>query len=116
MLNFYKNNDTKEVIIIKENLTEGYTLINANTEDAALEKHVPYITKEDDKIKVRIGEVLHPMTEEHYIMFIALVDGENITKVDLKPGESPEAIFPYLSGSEVYAYCNLHSLWKSTVE
>ena len=44
----------------------------ANTEDAALEKHVPAVTKAQDSIHVEVGEVEHPMTEDHYIQFIVI--------------------------------------------
>ena len=41
--------------------------------DAAQEKHVPAVTVEGNSIKVQVGEVEHPMLEEHFIQFIALL-------------------------------------------
>ena len=38
--------------------------------EGAKEKHIPVYTLEDDKIVVSVGEVLHPMDEDHYIEFI----------------------------------------------
>ena len=90
--------------------------IIANTTDAAQEKHVPVYEKQGDEIIVRVGEVEHPMEEEHYIMWIAQVSENRTTRFRLHPGESTETKFPYISGSVLYAYCNKHSLWKKEVE
>ena len=46
---------------------QAMTKLEPNTTDASKEKHVPVITRENGKIKVSIGSVLHPMTLEHYI-------------------------------------------------
>ena len=50
-------------------------LMKENTVDAATEKHVPVIEKIDGGYKVKVGSVEHPMTEEHYIEWIELVEG-----------------------------------------
>lgn len=91
-------------------------LMVANTNDAAVEKHVPVYEKDGDEIVVKVGEVEHPMTSEHYIKWIALIKDDMSIKVSLKPESKPEVRFPYISGSEIYAYCNLHGLWKNKVE
>jgi len=90
-------------------------LLTANTVDASLEKHVPFCTINGNKVEVKVGEILHPMIEEHYIMFIAIVKGNKITRVDLKPGMEPVVTFDYEEGSTVYEYCNLHGLWKKEI-
>ncbi len=87
--------------------------IVGNTTDAALEKHVPVVEQTENKVLVKVGEVEHPMTEEHYIEWI-VVETENQTYLQkLQPNQKPEATFmiqePVL---RAYAYCNLHSLWK----
>ena len=84
-----------------------------NSVDAAQEKHVPVYEKVEDEIVVRVGEVEHPMTKEHYIMWIAQVKNNRITKVELYPEQGTETRFPYIPGSKIYAYCNLHGLWKN---
>ena len=104
--------DSKRITCCGKNME----LLVANTVDAAVEKHVPVYKKEDDKIIVSVGEVIHPMIEEHYIMWIALVSNNKVTRVDLLPNEAPEAVFNYVENAEIYAYCNLHGLWKATVE
>lgn len=104
--------DSKRITCCGKNME----LLVANTVDAAVEKHVPVYKKEDDKIIVSVGEVIHPMIEEHYIMWIALVSNNKVTRVDLLPNEAPEAVFNYVENAEIYAYCNLHGLWKATIE
>ena len=91
-------------------------LMVSNVKDAAVEKHVPVYEKDGNEIVVRVGEVSHPMTSEHYIMWVLLVKDDMTIKVVLHPESKPEVRFPYVSGSEIYAYCNLHGLWKSMVE
>ena len=39
----------------------------AGETDGAAEKHVPAVAVEGDVIRVCVGEVAHPMTEEHHI-------------------------------------------------
>ncbi len=92
-----------------ENMTE----LKANTSDGAKEKHVPVITKEENKIKVTVGSVLHPSLPEHYIEWIALVTDDKIQLKYLKPGMEPKAEFEKLDSGTVYEYCNLHGLWKA---
>ena len=87
--------------------------------DAALEKHVPVIEIDGDKVTVKIGSVSHPMTKEHYIEWIELVDEEcnRVQRKNLKPGDKPEAHFHVCEkcAEHVFAreYCNLHGLWQS---
>ena len=90
-------------------------IIQANTVDAAREKHVPAVTLEGDKIIVNVGEVDHPMQPEHFIQWIYVVTEEGVLARCLKPGEAPHAEIE-LGGQkplEVYEYCNLHGLWKT---
>ncbi len=87
--------------------------LEANTTEAAQEKHVPVVTKESGKIKVTVGSVLHPMLTEHYIEWIALVSGGKMELAYLKPGEEPQAYFSGMGTGTAYAYCNLHGLWKA---
>ena len=92
---------------------EAMKEVVANTEDAAVEKHVPYTAiEEDDVLYVKVGEVDHPMTDDHYITWVAAVYDDSVLKYTFKPGEVPEAVFDYEEGMVVYAYCNLHGLWK----
>ncbi|HCA71580.1 MAG TPA: desulfoferrodoxin [Ruminococcaceae bacterium] len=92
---------------------QAMTKLEANSTDAAQEKHVPVITKEDGKIKVQVGSVAHPMLAKHYIEWIALVTDNQVKFKFLKPGEEPKADFDGAESGTVYAYCNLHGLWKA---
>ena len=47
----------------------------ANTTDAAVEKHVPALTVEGDRLVAHVGSVEHPMTPEHYIEWLLFADG-----------------------------------------
>lgn len=86
-----------------------------NTSDGALEKHVPVVEINNDKIRVRIGEVAHPMEDSHYIEWIEVISGGRSYKVFLNPGDLPEAEFcvaDFNGDLIVREYCNLHGLWK----
>ena len=88
--------------------------LQAGTKDAALEKHVPEVTREGNQVHVQVGSVEHPMTDKHYIVFIAVVQGNKVQRVNLQPGETPKADFVVEDGPiVVYEYCNLHGLWKT---
>ena len=85
-----------------------------NTVDASGEKHVPVVTRLDgNMIKVEVGSVAHPMTEEHHIAFIYVETEDGGIKVDLK--DKPEAVIALGTSKAiaVYEYCNLHGLWKT---
>ena len=87
-----------------------------NSVDASNEKHVPACRREGDKLIVSVGEVEHPMEEDHYIMWIAQVTDNQTTRIRLNPGETPQVMFQYLGDAVIYAYCNKHGLWKTDVE
>lgn len=83
--------------------------------DAAVEKHVPVVEQDGNKVTVKIGEVEHPMAEEHYIGFIAIETEQGVQRKDLRAGQKPEAVFVLAEGDKpvaAYAWCNLHGLWK----
>lgn len=85
------------------------------TTDAAVEKHVPVVKVDGNKVTVTVGEVEHPMADEHYIQWISLHTKEGNQRKTLKPGQKPEVVFELTDTDEVvkaYAYCNLHSLWS----
>ena len=90
--------------------------LTANTTDAAQEKHIPVYTIEDDKLVVTVGEVEHPMEEKHYIEWIAVESDDGVERVYLEPGFEPTATFKVKDNMTIYAYCNLHGLWKTEVK
>jgi len=83
------------------------------TQDEGKEKHVPVIEKTENGVKVKIGSVLHPMEEKHFIEWIEIIaDGKSCRKF-LKPGDKPEAEFEVKAEKiEAREYCNVHGLWK----
>lgn len=86
-----------------------------NTVEASGEKHIPVVTLEGDTLVVNVGSVNHPMEEKHFIEWIH-VDLENGSLFKrLTPGGDPKVTF-HLGGEKptaVFAYCNLHGLWKT---
>lgn len=99
---------------IKNELGEGFQILDATTAEGAGEKHLPVVTRNGNQITVSVGSVLHPMTEEHSIDWIYLEtkEGGQIKKLDV--AKEPTAQFVLSEKDEaiaVYAYCNLHGFW-----
>ena len=95
---------------------ENMVLLEAGVTDAAVEKHVPAVTVEGDLVKVSVGSVAHPMTAEHYIPWVALETETSASVEWLQPEQAPEVVFALAEGQKpkaVYAWCNLHGLWKA---
>lgn len=90
--------------------------IVAGTTDAAIEKHVPVYQVEGNIVTVTVGAVEHPMLPEHYIEWVSLQTKQGNQRKQLHAGDKPSVCFAICEGDEVvavYAYCNLHSLWKA---
>ncbi len=86
----------------------------AGSVDAAVEKHVPVVEVEGANVRVKVGEVEHPMTEEHLIQFVVLVTEKGYQVAQLTAENEPKAEFVLAEGDavvKVYGYCNLHGLW-----
>ena len=95
---------------------EKMSEIIPGTSDGAAEKHVPAIIRSGDTVTVKVGEVDHPMAEEHYIEWISVETEQGNQRKELKPGDAPEAVFALVPGDKAkaaYAFCNLQGLWKS---
>lgn len=92
---------------------EEMTLLEANTTEASTEKHIPVIEKNGNKIKVTVGQVIHPMLEEHNISWIYLLTEKGGQRQNCT--DKPVAEFLISDDDKpiaAYAYCNLHGLWK----
>ena len=89
-------------------------LLEEKTADFKTEKHVPVIEKTDSGYKVSVGTTLHPMVDDHYIMWIELIADGEVYKQFLKPGDQPIAEF-CINADKISAreLCNIHGLWKS---
>ena len=98
------------VVCCGDNMKE----IIPNRVDGAFEKHVPVYEIKDNIVHVKVGEVDHPMTDEHYIQWIAVETSSGNQRKCLTSGDKPEACFALCEGDKViavYEYCNLHGLW-----
>lgn len=93
------------------------TQIIPGTVDAAKEKHIPVVSVEGDIVKVNVGSVSHPMTEEHSITWVYLETDRGGQRKLLPVGGAPEVAFALKDEKPVavYAYCNLHGLWKTEI-
>ena len=117
MLRVYQCEKCKKTLISKDELKlEGWVELVAGSTDAAVEKHVPVVMKKCKTVKVDVGSVSHPMTEEHLIEWVALETEKGYQVQYLKANEAPMCEFKLADGDvvvAVYAYCNLHGLWKA---
>lgn len=90
-----------------------------STDDTFMEKHLPVVecVKNGD-IKVKVGSAAHPMTADHHISFIYLETEHGGQMKYLMPDEAPEAVFTGCRDIPVavYAYCNIHGLWKKDIK
>ncbi len=116
-MKFYVNKQNGNVAVTDDSAVlndSAYTLLNANTTDAAQEKHVPVVKIEGDTVTVDVGSVPHPMTEAHLISFIALETSHGYQLRKLDHTVAPKADFKLSDGEKpiaAYEYCNLHGLW-----
>ncbi len=116
-LKLYKCDICNNIIMLLEGNNDNIICCNskmkkleANTFEASKEKHIPSYEINNDEIIVTVGEIEHPMEEDHYIMWIILKTDNELIKVNLKPGYSPTCKFKYVPNSTIYAYCNKHGL------
>ena len=93
------------------------TKLEPGTVDASLEKHIPVVSVENNIIKVDIGSVAHPMEEAHSILWVYLQTDKGGQRKSLAVGSSPVVSFAVCDETPVavYAYCNLHGLWKTEI-
>ena len=84
--------------------------------DASLEKHVPVIEEVNNSYKITVGEMLHPMDVDHYIMWIMIGNEKTEYFKYLVPGEVPIVTLPIISNATVYAYCNKHGLFSKKID
>ena len=95
---------------------EFMTEMKAGASDGAFDKHVPVYETTGTHVSVKVGSTEHPSMDAHYIEWIAIETTSGSQKKCLKPGMTPAAEFELTEGetvTAVYAYCNLHGLWKA---
>lgn len=92
-------------------------LLEEKTGDLGHEKHIPVIQETGNGVKVKVGEVAHPMEENHCIEWIEVIVNDKVYRKVLKPDEKPEAEFNIeienIDQVSAREYCSIHGLWKS---
>ncbi|MBR5144033.1 MAG: desulfoferrodoxin [Clostridia bacterium] len=93
------------------------TPVEACVVEASREKHIPVVSVEGNAVRVVVGSVEHPMAEEHSILWVELKTDKGVQRKNLEVGKAPVVSFALADEKplEVYAYCNLHGLWKSEI-
>lgn len=95
---------------------EVMTKLEADIADDPEKTHRPYVYNEKEDVIVQVGAVPNPMLPEHHIQWIVLDTGEKTEIRYLVPGMEPKVVFPAANSGSVFAYCNLHGLWKEDFE
>lgn len=83
--------------------------------EASGEKHIPIYEIDGNVVRVTVGSVEHPMTEEHYIEWICMETDRSIQYAHLNHWDKPKVKFAVSEDDNVravYAFCNQHDLWR----
>jgi superoxide reductase len=93
------------------------TKLEAGVVEASHEKHIPVVAVENGIVSVTVGSVAHPMAEEHHIAWVYLETTKGGQRKCLEVGAAPTVRFALCDEEPVavYAYCNLHGLWKAEI-
>lgn len=125
-MKFYRCNICGNILIVADDsgvnpdcCNQKMELLKENTTDGIFEKHIPVIEKVDDRIIAKVGEIEHPMLDDHYIQMIVLETDSGYHLQYLIPRSKPRAEFLISPDEKViaaYEYCNLHSLFKKEID
>ena len=93
------------------------TKIQPGVVEASIEKHLPVVAVLGNVVKVTVGQVEHPMVAEHSILWVCLQTDKGVYRKKLQVGSEPTVKFAIMDEKPlaVYAYCNLHGLWKTEI-
>ena len=93
------------------------TKLEPGVTEASREKHLPVVTVDGNTVNVSVGSTLHPMTNEHNIAWVYLETDKGGQRKTLDAGSEPTVSFALLDEKPiaVYAWCNLHGLWKTEI-
>ena len=93
------------------------SVLEAGVVEASREKHIPEVEVLEGRVRVTVGSVLHPMAEEHSILWVQLETDKGVQRKNLEVGKAPVVEFALAEEKPVavYAYCNLHGLWKKEI-
>ena len=93
------------------------TKLEAGVVEASREKHIPAVEITDNTVNVNVGAIEHPMSAEHSILWVYLETDRGGQRKALEVGKPPVVSFALFDEKPiaVYAYCNLHGLWKAEI-
>jgi superoxide reductase len=93
------------------------TKLEPGVVEASHEKHIPVVSVDGNIVNVAVGSVGHPMIEAHSILWVYLQTDKGGQRKNLEVGKAPVASFALADEKPVavYAYCNLHGLWKADI-
>ena len=91
--------------------------LEPGTVEASHEKHIPVVEVHGNVVNVSVGSIEHPMAEEHNISWVYLQTDKGGQRKNLEVGKAPVVSFALADEKPiaVYAYCNLHGLWKADI-
>ena len=91
--------------------------LEAGVVEASKEKHIPVVKVNGNTVEVVVGSVLHPMSKEHSILWVYLETDKGGQRKNLSVDSEPTVRFELIDEKPiaVYAYCNLHGLWKADI-
>ena len=96
---------------------QNMTKLEPGTVEASHEKHIPVVSVDGSTVTVTVGSVEHPMVAEHSILWVYLQTDKGGQRKCLEVGKAPVVTFALADEKpvSVYAYCNLHGLWKTDI-
>ena len=102
-------------IVFIFSLTLIFSSDKGSTSNNANNKVVEELVLDTPNLTVKVGEVAHPMDDDHFIQFLVVGVGAEQYAKCFKPGDVAEATFTVNSAADVkaLAFCNLHGLWSS---
>ena len=117
---FYIDEKTKDLFLSCKEVTEPkITMLKEQQDETLHEKHLPKVEIEKCHVKVKIGDIMHPMTPEHYITLIFLETDKGGQLKHLTYTDKPVVCFKLTDEEKpiaVYEYCTLHGLWKTEIK
>lgn len=119
-MNFYIMEDTKNIIFSYYEINDShFKQLEVQDDENKHEKHIPKVEIKGNIIHVKIGDIMHPMTPEHYISLIFLETNLGGQFKHLSYTNKPVVDFVLSNNEEpvaVYEYCTLHGLWKTNIK
>lgn len=115
-MTFYIDNETKELFLSNQQINKpNISILEEQKQESLNEKHIPKVEIDNGHVKVKVGDIMHPMTQEHYISMIFLETNSGGQIKYLSYTDTPVACFQICKDEQVkavYEYCTLHGLWK----